>query len=63
LFFSVAQLATVFDSGGDAEFRQDIGLKQEPKNEDTDQPPYTHVFTPTFGNVSESAHSRRQNYF
>ena len=47
LCFLVAQLATVLDSGGNAEFRQDIGLQQEPEYENTDQPPNTHVFTPS----------------
>jgi hypothetical protein len=36
MFSSVAQLATVFHSGGDAEFGQDIDLKQKPKNENPD---------------------------
>jgi hypothetical protein len=60
LFFPVAQLATVLDSGGDAEFWQDIDLKQKPKNENTDQPPNTHVFTPTFEmSQNPSTRSRR----
>jgi hypothetical protein len=61
LFISVAQLATVLDSGGDAELWQNIGLKQEPKNENSDQPPDTHVSIPTFAHVLDSVHLRRKN--
>lgn len=40
----IAYLATVFKSRRDPQFRQDIGLKQNPYANDYDKPPYTHLF-------------------
>ncbi len=44
--FRVAHLATFSHSGGDPEFRQDIGLEQDPSYDYEQENPETHVLTP-----------------